>query len=64
MIEIENGCVDCGLPCIYEACRFYAEVHMYCDKCGNEERELYHWDGQHWCADCILESLERVECDD
>ena len=64
MIVTENECVDCGLPCIYESCPYWAVTRLYCDCCGNEEYTLYHWDYQHLCLDCIEARLERVEIDD
>jgi hypothetical protein len=63
LIVIANECVDCGLPCIYEACPYYEVVRYYCDECG-EESELYYWDGEQLCVDCILKQLERVEYND
>ena len=26
MIRVESDCVDCGLPCLYEACPIYETV--------------------------------------
>ena len=63
MIVITNECVDCDLPCIYEACKFYKVVRYYCDLCG-EENDLWWFDGKQLCLECISEQLERVECDD
>ena len=62
MIKIENECVDCGLPCLYETCPYYAVVRFYCDECGYEE-ELYWFDDEQLCIDCIKKRLERVEYD-
>lgn len=62
MIEFENECVDCGLPCIYESCKYYKVARFYCDECGNEG-ELYWFDGEQLCLDCIAQRLERVELD-
>ena len=56
---IESGCIDCGLPCIHEACRHYKVTRYLCDNC-QEETELYHFNDMELCADCILESLEKV----
>ena len=64
MIYTENECVDCGLPCIYESCPYWAVTRCYCDCCGDECDVLYWWDGQQLCLDCIEERLERVEIDD
>ena len=60
MIVIENECVDCGLPCIYELCQYYQVMRFYCDSCGDEEN-LWHFDGEQLCLSCILDRLERVE---
>lgn len=51
------------MGCIYEACPYYEVVRYYCDECG-EESELYYWDGEQLCVDCILKQLERVEYND
>ena len=63
MIAIENECVDCGLPCLYDSCPYYRVVRYYCDKCG-EEDDLYEYGDEQLCADCVLEQLERVEYHD
>ena len=62
---VENECVDCpdDMGCIYTACPYYEVVRYYCDICG-EEAELYCWNGDQLCIDCILKQLERVEYDD
>lgn len=60
MKRIENECCDCGLPCIYEACKYYRVVRYYCDSC-KEENELYYFDNEELCADCILDRLDKVE---
>lgn len=64
MIVIENECVDCDLPCIYEACPYYRVVRYYCDRCGSEEDVLYWWNGEQLCLDCIANDLEEVELND
>ena len=60
MIEIGNECVGCDLPCIYEACPYWAVVRMYCDEC-KDENQLYWWDNKQLCLGCIEAQLERVE---
>lgn len=57
MIKVESGCVSCGLPCLYEGCPYYKEVHAYCDKCEFEE-DLYDFEGEQLCEDCIFERLD------
>lgn len=66
MIYYEDNCFCCessGYPCIGRYCP-NRNVKMYeCDKC-NEEVDygnLFHWNGQEFCIDCIKEELEKVE---
>lgn len=64
MVRTENECVDCGLPCIYESCPYWAVTRLYCDECGNEEEVLYWWDDEQLCLYCIEARLERVDIDE
>ena len=57
---IENECVDCGLPCMYESCKYYRVIRFYCDSC-NEEETLYEYDGEELCIECITKRLLIVE---
>ena len=61
MIVTENECVDCGLPCIHESCRHWAVTRFYCDKCHEDVENLYYFEDQELCIDCIEQQLERVE---
>ena len=63
MKKVENECVGCDWPCIYEACPYWAVKRFYCDEC-EEENQLYWWDGQQLCLGCVEARLERVEEDD
>ena len=54
----ENNCVDCGLPC-FDSCPYKRVPHYYCDECGIED-QLYFYDGEELCHDCIMERLEKV----
>ena len=47
----ENQCVDCGLPCLGNFCRYRNVVVDYCDECG-EENAKYRIDGKDYCEDC------------
>ena len=63
MKKIENecvGCKDCGLPCLGNSCPYRNVTRFYCDRCGNED-ELYHYDQEELCIDCLLENFEIVE---
>ena len=57
---IENECVDCGLPCLYEACKYYSVTRFYCDEC-EDEATLYEYDGEDLCLECIAKRLTIVE---
>lgn len=59
MIRYENECVDCGLPCLGNSCPYRNVPHHYCDKCGFEE-DLYYFDDEELCIDCIKDRLEKV----
>lgn len=60
MKQYENECVDCGLPCIGDACPNRNVLHYYCDEC-DEETQLYYFDGRELCISCIEDLLEKVE---
>lgn len=64
MVRVENECVNCGLPCIYDSCPNFAVTRMYCDECDDEADVLYWWDNQQLCLDCVEARLERVEPDE
>ena len=59
MIEYENECCDCGLPCLGDSCPMTHVAHYYCDECG-EETKLYEYDDRQLCLSCIRDSLEPV----
>lgn len=63
MIMTENECVDCGLPCLYESCPYWAVTRYYCDIC-KEEGELFYFDNQELCIECIKKKLDLVEGSD
>ena len=60
MRKTECECVDCGKPCLRNACPYYEVTRFYCDECGEEET-LYHYDGEELCMNCIEERLKKVE---
>ena len=57
MVRIENDCVGCEPHCI--SCGKDETPHYYCDKCDNEE-DLYYFDGEELCIDCIKDKLQKV----
>lgn len=61
MVDYENECVDCGLPCKGNACPYRNVKRLYCDKCKEEFYELYEFDGEQLCIDCIKKQLPKIE---
>lgn len=61
MIRYESQCVQCGLPCRYESCRYYNVRILECNNCHQEFDKLYRLDGEELCDSCVLERLEVVE---
>lgn len=56
-----DECVDCGLPCIYEACPYYKVEHFVCDFCKDEDITLYDYNGYEICADCLIKQFDVIE---
>lgn len=54
--KYENQCVDCGLPCLGNSCRYRNVPVDYCDECGSEYAE-YRIDGEDLCEDCVKEQI-------
>jgi hypothetical protein len=63
MRKIEDECVDCGLPCLGDSCKYKNVERFYCDECGEEE-VLYEYDSQELCIECIKTRLTKVEGSD
>ena len=57
MIKYENECVGCP-QCVH--CGRDKTQHLYCDRCGEDSEELYVFDGEELCEDCLKNSLERI----
>ena len=60
MMKVENECVDCGLPCLYRSCKYYAVTRFYCDQCS-DQATLYEFEGRQLCIECIKKLLPLVE---
>ena len=63
MTGFEHECCDCATgayPCLGSSCT-QGVTHYYCDACGEETEQLYQFEGEELCADCVLEKLPRVE---
>ena len=60
MIKYENDCVSCALPCTGFRCPNFCVPHYYCDKCGMEAENLFQYDNEELCQDCLLEIIPVV----
>lgn len=62
MIKYEDECCGCatpGYPCLGKSCPNKYVRHYYCDDCGYETN-LYWFDDEQLCIDCIQNRLEEV----
>ena len=58
MIKYENECVGCPQGCIH--CGRDKTQHLYCDRCGADCEELYVFDGEELCEECLLEMFDKI----
>ena len=56
--KYEDECVGCPTYCI-ECGRKRVPV-VYCDKCKDEDKKIYEFDGEELCIDCIEKELKEV----
>lgn len=67
MIKVENWCCDCengAYACLGDGCGLRHVKLPYCDHCKEVVDELYWFDGDQLCPDCILKQFDKVEIDD
>ena len=60
MVEYENECCDCavpGYPCIGDSCPNRHVLHLICDECGSDVEELFEYDGEEVCEECLHDHL-------
>ena len=61
---LEDECVGCPkeIGCLGEFCPNRNVPHYYCDDCEDEfePNELYMYDGEMLCAECLLSKFEKV----
>lgn len=61
MVRIEKDCVGpCPQGCIGSSCPYQHIQVWICDECGDEDVELFEYEGQELCIDCIKKMLPRV----
>lgn len=58
MIKYENDCVGCE-RCGH--CGRDKTPYLYCDNCKECDDELYEFDGEELCIECIKERLVKVD---
>ena len=62
MLKIENQCVGCPdeMGCIGLSCPHKYVVTPECDKCHDEVDELYEYNVEQLCSDCLLSYFPQV----
>ena len=62
MIKYEDECVGCPpeMGCIGDSCPNRNVPHLYCDKCGEECEELYLYDKEELCEDCLKKQFRTI----
>lgn len=63
MIKYENDCCGCAAPaypCMGDICPLRNNPHYYCDHCGFET-DLYEFNEEQLCIDCIKTLLPRIK---
>ena len=58
MIKYENECVGCPQGCIH--CGRDKTQHLYCDRCGEDSEELFIFDGEELCEECLLDNFDKI----
>jgi hypothetical protein len=62
MVRTESLCCGCqGMPCMGSACPNYEITVFKCDDCGVTQEDLYYYDGEELCIDCIIKRLKVLE---
>ena len=64
MITYEDECCGCAtenFPCFGSTCPNRKVKHLYCDKCKDDVKKLYKYDGQEICEECLLKEFEVIE---
>ena len=62
MIKYENECVGCPQGCVH--CGRDKTQHLYCDRCCEDSEELYVFDGEELCEECLLDMFDKKTIDD
>ena len=62
MVRYEDQCRGCPpeMGCRGNLCQYKNVPIWICDKCGEEEVDLYEYDGQELCEECLLQAVPKV----
>ena len=62
-VEYSDECVGCPteMGCMGSACPNRNVKHYICDDCKDEVEELYEYEGEELCLDCVVKRLTKVE---
>lgn len=64
MVETRNECCGCATstyPCMGNSCPLRNMKVYICDDCKNEVDELYEFETEELCIDCIKTRLKIIE---
>ena len=63
MIKFKSECVDCPgeIGCLGDSCPKRNTPQLICDCCGEDVEELYGYDGEQFCKDCLLDAGPKIE---
>ena len=66
MIRFEDQCVGCPteMGCLGSACPYIHVPILICDECHDYVDDLYWFEGEQICEDCLLNHFDRVEVDE
>jgi hypothetical protein len=48
------------MGCRGNLCQYKNVPIWICDKCGEEEVDLYEYEGQELCEECLLQAVPKV----
>ena len=62
MIKYEDECVGCPPEkgCLGNSCPNRNVKHLYCDRCKCDCEELYLYDDEELCEECLLKTAHKI----
>ena len=62
MIKYENECIGCPPEkgCLGNSCPNRNVKHLYCDRCKCDCEELYVYDDEELCEECLLKTVHKI----